>query len=479
MKAIFLIAIVSLGVWASYTGLPTERFFVLCALLTVFPVLIFLKRNLLAGLILWFLLVMFGEVIGNIQVPLLPDWPPQRILWVSIFFIFLLELALGQRKIAFGITKIEIAMLLLCVYIISSTIISGTFYKEGQGPFLNTFLSAYLLPFSMFFLARNIIDGEKEIKKVFIFFSIIGLYLGITGVFEYFQIRELVFPRYIMHPYMGIHFGHARGPFLSAAVNGAILGMIFYMTIHLLFNSNKKWMKFFLSITVLFLMITLLFTLNRASWLGFLLSSLVVPIFFPRMRKILLISIFAVTLVFTFTKTGLIGKQHVETRVTEKVRERATAMSSVYDRMNLYGTAWRMFIEKPIFGFGFNTFMEYSPKYVRPMEGIPFLGWEDQIGLHDTWVGIIVEQGLVGFGLFIFIVFNITKAGLDLYQKLPPRSFLSRELAAVFFGMSIVFFVGFQFSDSRFFIFPNSLYFLIAGIVVGLSQRVQINNSKT
>ncbi len=462
MKAIFLIIIILLSIWAIRVGIPPGPYLVLLAFLAIFPlVLIFLKKNLVNALLLWFPAILFR--FGNIPLPLLPDLPPHRILWLSIFLFFLAELALKQRKIIYGITKIEIAMLVLCVYIVFSMIFAGTIYKEGQGLFINTFLSGYLLPFSIFFLARNTIDSEKEIKKVFIFFSIIGLYLGITGIFEYFQVSSLVFPRYIMGHRGDI--GVAKGPFLLPAVNGTVLGMIFYIVLYLFMQETKKWVKFFHGITIILMLTTLFFTYNRASWLGLALSSLLLPVFFPQMRRMFIIVLLAILLIVAFTQVRVVEKQRVEERIAH--------MNPIYDRINIYGTVWKMFLEKPVFGFGFNTFMAYSPEYVHKIEGIPYRGWEDKINIHDTWAGILVELGLVGLGLFIFIIFYILKISINLYRRLPSGVFLGKGLVTVFLGFFVVFAVAIQFVEMHFFIFANSLFFLIAGIIVGLNQRVQ------
>ena len=69
-------------------------------------------------------------------------------------------------------------------------------------------------------------DDKDKIRKVFMFFAVIGLYLHVTAIFEHFQLRSLVFPKYIMNSNIGIHWGRARGPFLSGSINGAVMGIV-------------------------------------------------------------------------------------------------------------------------------------------------------------------------------------------------------------------------------------------------------------
>ena len=48
----------------------------------------------------------------------------------------------------------------------------------------------------------------------------LGAYLGLTTLFEMVHLNALVFPRYILNPNYGIHFGRGRGPFVDAVANG-------------------------------------------------------------------------------------------------------------------------------------------------------------------------------------------------------------------------------------------------------------------
>ncbi len=465
-------------------GIPPIPLLTVYGLLAIAPlILIILKKDLVNGLLLWFFLVLFG--FGTLPLPMLPDISPDRMIWLALFLIFFSEIALKQRKILSGDMKIEIAMILLCVYILFSMIIAGTIYKEGHGIALNTFLSGYVVPFSIFFLAKNIVDDDRKIKKIFIFFVIVGFYLGITGIFEHFKLNYLVFPSYIMYPGVGTHWGRARGPFVQASVNGTVLGVIFFIAFYLLFQKYKKWVRIFFSISIIFMLAALLFTYTRACWLAFLLASLVIPVFFPRMRKMFMASVLAMLIViFTqFSLEQFKTSTHSESRfferdtsTVEEITERVTSINPIYSRINLYGASWRMFREKPFFGFGFNTFQEVSPQYFSTIKGIPYM----QFGLnsHDTLSGVLVELGLVGLSFIVFIIFYILKISTRLYYQLPPGVFSGKGLVAIFWGVSIVFFINIQFIEMKLFQFPNALFFLMVGIIVGLYQRQQMTNYK-
>ncbi|MHA1344466.1 MAG: O-antigen ligase family protein, partial [Promethearchaeota archaeon] len=159
----------------------------------------------------------------------------------------------------------------------------------------------------------------------------------------------------------------------------------------------------------------------------------------------------------------------------QKVSGRINAMSPIYSRINLYAASSRMFIEKPIFGFGFNNFKKFSSKYFYKVRGIPFQG----VGLtsHDTLFSLLVELGLLGVIPILLIYFYIFKYSAKLYNRLAFDSFINKKLIVTFWGTSIIYIVNMQFIQMRFFLFANSLFFLLAGIIMGLNQRLLLNKT--
>lgn len=464
-------------------GIPPVPILVLYLMVAIAPLLILLiKKDLVNSMLLWFFLLLF-EKFGVVSIPLIPDISPQRIIWTLIFLFFFFEILVQKRKIIPGSKKVEIAMLLFSMLVIFSMINAGTYFQAGRGLTLSIFLSGYFLPFSMFFLAKNTVDDMRKVKKIFALFAVIGCYLGITGIFEYFYIDYLVFPSYIMNAAMGIHWGRARGPFLQAAVNGAVIGIIFFMALYLILQRHKKWTGFLLISGITAMLTTILLTFTRSCWVAFLLSLFVVPMFFPKFRIVFIISIvWLVIFVGAFTQykfdlqpslarsTALTGDVGLE----ERVLERTTSIRPIESRINIYVAIWRMFLEKPLLGFGFDTFKDVGPDYFTKIEGVEYF---ELATPHDTWSGILAELGLVGLSIFTFIMFSILKDSIRFYQRL-PKMMMSAEkvLIIMFWGMCIVFFVNIQFIQMNFFTFPNALFFMMSGIIVGMYQRFDLNN---
>ncbi|CAG0971968.1 MAG: O-antigen ligase family protein [Anaerolinea sp.] len=65
-------------------------------------------------------------------------------------------------------------------------------------------------------------------------------------------------------------------------------------------------------------------------------------------------------------------------------------------RWEVWNVGVRMWQDYPIQGVGIGQFVEYSQDY--------YVGRVYQLNLHNTYMNYLVETGLIGFGLFVFIV---------------------------------------------------------------------------
>jgi len=459
---VLLIAIIMIGVIGVFIKIPLMLLLLwFYGIVAIGPwIIILLKKDLTNGLLIWILLVLFSGAIGRINLPMLPDISLYRIMWILLILAFLVQIAFKERDFL-PITKIEIMMILFCIICLISMIRAGTIFSREHGLVLRNFLNGYAIPFSMFFLAKHIVKDEQRIKKAFQILLIIGVYLALTGIFENFHITTLVYPRYIINPNIGIHWGRARGPFLQAAVNGTVLGMALMPSIYLVLYKQSKLSRIFYGIPIVLTPITIFFTYTRAAWLGFIISIFIVALFCPRLRKIFSLAIFITVVIVILNWSNVMSKDRTAGGIT--------AIGPIGDRIHLYAASLRMFLDRPIFGFGFNTFQKFSPEYFHKIRGVPFVGVG--LGQHDTLVSILVELGLVGLIPLLLIFFNIFQHSIRLFHHLPSNTFLGKGLVAIFWGASIVFIVNMQFIQMRFFLVPNSLFFLFAGIIVGLNQR--------
>ena len=92
--------------------------------------------------------------------------------------------------------------------------------------------------------------------------------------------------------------------------------------------------------------------------------------------------------------------------------------------------------------------------------------------MHDSLVAILVELGLIGLSLYLFIMFNILIISKRLYRQLPRNAFIGKGIVAIFLGIFILYSAVVEFAPFATLISSLSIFYCIAGIIVGLHQRV-------
>jgi O-antigen ligase len=486
-KYIFLAIFIILNLFGINKLIPTISLLKFYFILGLIPlVFIFISKfDLTINLLmLFFFFVLFKEL-GQLPLPLLPDLFPWRLIWIILFVVLAYELLSRKRERLLPVTDIEIAMVMFSVVTILSMLSSGTFYQEGKGFTLNYYLNAYGIPFSIFFLAKNIINTQDGIKKLFIFFVIIGLYLGLTGIFEHFEINALVYPKVIMNRWQGVSWGRARGPFMNSAVNGTAIGMLIFMVIYVLLQEKIIRNKIFYIITLICALTTLLLTLTRGCWIAFMVALLFAAMFIPQIRRLVIASILGLTIIITilfgtkgiqFKSTYTEAELHAsEASLMEKIVYRTQKWKTVTGRIDLYKISLKMFLSKPVFGFGYGAFIEAKEKFILE-SGDDFSGEAfitERARGHDTLIGILVDLGLVGFSFLIYIIFRILSTCKKLYrgENLIDATIIPKDFPVLIASVFIVYLINIQVIDIRNFLFPNSLFFLLAGIIVGIDQR--------
>jgi O-antigen ligase len=117
-------------------------------------------------------------------------------------------------------------------------------------------------------------------------------------------------------------------------------------------------------------------------------------------------------------------------------------------RQELWGVAWQMWQDHPLFGVGLNGFIDHAAEYVRdlgPLDFAEFLTEEPKY-VHNTYLQLLTEAGLVGLLVFLGIVAaSLRRAWLavtlfersgDLVMSILSRSVIAAlvsTLAAAFF----------------------------------------------
>jgi putative inorganic carbon (HCO3(-)) transporter len=255
-------------------------------------------------------------------------------------------------------------------------------------------LDRIVVPFGLFALAPLLFAREEDRQLLLKAFVALGLYLGVTAVFEMLGPTSLVFPRYIMDPDVGILFGRARGPFVAAEADGMILALCMGIALLAIGRLQRAW-RVAAVIAVPLTAVGVVLSLTRSVWLGLGLAVVVLMVLVPASRRLLigLVTVGAAAFVAILTSFPVVRELLVERLTTER---------SVFDRQNTNAAALRIVHDRPIDGIGWVRFQDQAVEWVRQADTYPVTNVT--IEVHNVVLSRAAELGLVGAALWVACV---------------------------------------------------------------------------
>ncbi len=143
MKIILILIIVLIGYWGAKYYVPLKPLLSLYGFIAIAPIImIVVRKYLFQSFLMYFIFVLFQRL-WRFRIPVIPDMPPDRIVWLLVCLFLCADLALNKRKIVSGSKAIEAWMFIFCVYALFSGILSGGLYAEGHGLTLVFLLKGY------------------------------------------------------------------------------------------------------------------------------------------------------------------------------------------------------------------------------------------------------------------------------------------------------------------------------------------------
>lgn len=395
---------------------------------------------------------------GNWQYMHVP-LPLDRLAWIGVIG------ALGWRALAgdprfqrLRVRGVHMVLLLAMAYAICSAVFAGTI-TNGTA-FVGLLDQFGLVPFLLFFFAPALFPTGRERNYLLVGLVALGVYLGLTAWAEGLSVNSLVFPRYILNPAIGEHFGRARGPFLEAAGNG--LGL-FVCTMAGL-AGVRVWQSTGARLIAggvgLLCASGVIFTLTREAWIGAALAMLVVLAATPELRRYLMPTV-------GFGVVGVLVIVLFVPSFTSKATTRIQDQGSVWDRLNADSAGLRMVEAKPLFGFGWSTYTTTVTPYYRLAPSYPVT----QItGIHNVFLANLASLGVVGAGLWILGI--ILGVCAPLTRRGPPGP--QRLWWSILLGVFVCWLVVANFTPQDY-AFANASLWLIAGIAYSLSSLEPVN----
>ncbi len=306
------------------------------------------------------------------------------------FSIFNFQFSIKRRNFQFSIFVI----LLLCLFIGLNL-----FFAENKPIAIYFWLK--VLEFTMF--GYYIVKTKPKASDVTLGLSVAIFYSSVIAIIQFFLQHSIGGPlwflgertfssqtpgiaqinvcinqcRLLLRPYATFPHPNVLGGFLAITVPLLIFNFKF-----LIFNQTKKIQIFKLT-TIALGMIALILTFSRSAWLVGALG--IGWIFIPKKLKTLY--------TFCSVATFLVG--------IFLVKDFAGTSESVIVREQLNSSTISLWNHSPLFGIGLGNFLTELPR-ILPVRTIYFLQ-----PVHNIYLLILSETGIVGFGIFFFLIISV------------------------------------------------------------------------
>jgi O-antigen ligase len=152
---------------------------------------------------------------------------------------------------------------------------------------------------------------------------------------------------------------------------------------------------------------------TRASWLSLIAALLCYLVFVFRIRTYIVVTgVVAVVVMFFIFQTQIVMTlEQNEKQSSTDYAAHVQSMSNIstdasnVERLNRWNSAFRMFNERPFFGWGPGTYMfQYAPFQKWSEKTIISTNFGEGGNAHSEYIGPLAEQGVLGSLAFIIIL---------------------------------------------------------------------------
>lgn len=237
----------------------------------------------------------------------------------------------------------------------------------------------------------------------------------------------------------------AMSPFYNDhTAYGAALAMFFPAL--LAFTFSKEYsnnIRIIATILLLIFTVALIFSYTRAAWVSLAGALILYLIFIFRIKFkwILIVGILGGIFLF-FSWTDILMKLEQNRQDTSNnLEEHLQSISNIstdasnLERLNRWNSAFRMFNERPMLGWGPGTYsFVYAPFQLSNEKTIISTNAGDMGNAHSEYIGPLCESGVLGTLTFLGVCITILWTGWRLYYKM-PKGPVRGTLVAVLLGL--------------------------------------------
>jgi O-antigen ligase len=226
---------------------------------------------------------------------------------------------------------------------------------------------------------------------------------------------------FVVKPFFNDHTSYGA---IIAFLLPVIAGFLFaYKGMHL-------WQRLILAVIFGLFIVAVVLSYTRAAWVSIIGAVLVLLLILIRIRFFFLAMIGLVLTfgIYSYRSEIILRLKQNRQDSSKELSEHVKSISNVatdasnLERLNRWSCAWRMFKDKPVFGWGPGTYMfKYSPFQIARERTIISTDFANMGNAHSEYIGPLAESGLPGSLTFIAVVVAALITGYRVYRQTKDR----------------------------------------------------------
>ena len=338
---------------------------------------------------------------------------PTEPLIVGMMLVFILKLFYDgkfDRKVLSH--PISVLLLLQLAWIVMTTIASSN-------PLISVkFLLSRLWFVSVFyFLASQFLKTEKNQRQMF-WLYVLGFVPVLLYTFVEHSMRGFSqsSANWVMNPFFNDHTSY-----------GACLAMVFPFLLWQSFSPKITGAKRIIVISLMLLFVlSITLSYTRAAWVSLIGALGVFVVLKFKIKSwviwagVILIGGFLTLKMDDILEDLSRNKQDSSSNLSEHIESISNVSSdaSNLERLNRWKSAWGMFSDRPVFGYGPGTYaFEYAPYQRSKDKTIISTNAGDGGNAHSEYLGPLSEQGALGTVFMLGFIFVVCRTAVRVYKS--------------------------------------------------------------